>query len=128
MPSPFPCSPVIGQWLWKKTQIQKKKKKLTLLFLVVIVFAISQERREGWSWFLDRDRNFLLVDTINFVMHFANVAKSLQYLKNGEVFWLSFIKGIISFICQSKTILIWKMRLEPLSPVIFFPVIFLLTT
>ena len=23
MPSPFPCSPVIREWLWKKTQIEK---------------------------------------------------------------------------------------------------------
>ena len=27
MPSPFPCSPVICEFLWKKTQIEKKKKK-----------------------------------------------------------------------------------------------------
>ena len=27
MPSPFPCSPVIRECLWKKTQIEKKKKK-----------------------------------------------------------------------------------------------------
>ena len=27
MPSPFPCSPVIREWSWKKTQIEKKKKK-----------------------------------------------------------------------------------------------------
>ena len=26
MPSPFPCSPVIREWLWKKTKIEKKKK------------------------------------------------------------------------------------------------------
>ena len=26
MPFPFPCSPVIREWLWKKTQIEKKKK------------------------------------------------------------------------------------------------------
>ena len=25
MPSPFPCSPVICEWLWKKAQIQNKK-------------------------------------------------------------------------------------------------------
>ena len=24
MPSPFPCSPLIHEWLWKKTQIEKK--------------------------------------------------------------------------------------------------------
>ena len=24
MPSPFPCSPVIREWSWKKTQIEKK--------------------------------------------------------------------------------------------------------
>ena len=24
MTSPFPCSPVIGEWSWKKTQIEKK--------------------------------------------------------------------------------------------------------
>ena len=27
MPSSFPCSPVIRECLWKKTQIEKKKKK-----------------------------------------------------------------------------------------------------
>ena len=27
MPSPFPCSPVIRECSWKKTQIEKKKKK-----------------------------------------------------------------------------------------------------
>ena len=27
MSSPFPCSPVIREWSWKKTQIEKKKKK-----------------------------------------------------------------------------------------------------
>ena len=27
MPSPFPCSPVIREWLGKKTQIGQKKKK-----------------------------------------------------------------------------------------------------
>ena len=27
MPSLFPCSPVICEWSWKKTQIEKKKKK-----------------------------------------------------------------------------------------------------
>ena len=27
MPSPFPCSPVIRECLWKKTHIEKKKKK-----------------------------------------------------------------------------------------------------
>ena len=27
MPSPFPCSPVIREWSWKKTQIEKKQKK-----------------------------------------------------------------------------------------------------
>ena len=26
MPSLFPCSPVIREWLWKKTQVEKKKK------------------------------------------------------------------------------------------------------
>ena len=26
MPSPFPCSPMIRKWLWKKTQTEKKKK------------------------------------------------------------------------------------------------------
>ena len=30
--------------------------------------------------------------------------KSLQYLKNDHVCWLSCVMGIISFICQSKTI------------------------
>ena len=25
MPSPFPCSPVVREWLWKKIQIEKKK-------------------------------------------------------------------------------------------------------
>ena len=29
-PSPFPCSPVIRESSWKKTQIEKKKKKLEL--------------------------------------------------------------------------------------------------
>ena len=24
-PPPFPCSPVIREWLWKKTQTEKKK-------------------------------------------------------------------------------------------------------
>ena len=27
MPSPFPCIPVICEWLWKKTQIEKKIRK-----------------------------------------------------------------------------------------------------
>ena len=27
IPSLFPCSPVVREWLWKKTQIAKKKKK-----------------------------------------------------------------------------------------------------
>ena len=27
MSSPFPCSPVIREWLWKKTEIEKKKQK-----------------------------------------------------------------------------------------------------
>ena len=27
MLSPFYCSPVVCEWLWKKTQIEKKKKK-----------------------------------------------------------------------------------------------------
>ena len=27
MPSSFPCSPVIREWLWKKAQMKKKKKK-----------------------------------------------------------------------------------------------------
>ena len=26
MPYPFPCSPVIGEWLWKNTKIEKNKK------------------------------------------------------------------------------------------------------
>ena len=30
MSSPFPCSPVIREWSWKKTQIEKKKKKKNL--------------------------------------------------------------------------------------------------
>ena len=25
MPTPFSCSPVICEWLWKKTRIEKKK-------------------------------------------------------------------------------------------------------
>ena len=25
-PPPFPCSPVVHEWLWKKTQIEKKRK------------------------------------------------------------------------------------------------------
>ena len=25
MPSPFPCSPVVGECSWKKTQVEKKK-------------------------------------------------------------------------------------------------------
>ena len=29
MSSPFPCSPVIREWLWKKSQIEKKQKKKT---------------------------------------------------------------------------------------------------
>ena len=28
MPSPFPCSPVIRECSWKKTQVEKKKKKI----------------------------------------------------------------------------------------------------
>ena len=27
MPSPFPCSPVIREWLWKKNQREKKQQK-----------------------------------------------------------------------------------------------------
>ena len=30
--------------------------------------------------------------------------KSIQYLKNGQVCWLSCVMGIISFTCPSKTI------------------------
>ena len=30
MPSPFPCSPVMREWSWKKTQIEKKRKPIYL--------------------------------------------------------------------------------------------------
>ena len=45
MPSPFPCSPVICEWLWEKTQIEKKNSaqlkdrelRMLVLFLLIIL-------------------------------------------------------------------------------------------
>ena len=37
MPSPFTCSPVICEWLWKKTQIEKKKKKSCTCWTVLLL-------------------------------------------------------------------------------------------
>ena len=39
MPSPFPCNPIIREWLWKKTQIKKKYQncKWRTLFLYFFV-------------------------------------------------------------------------------------------
>ena len=31
MPSLFPCSPMVREWLRKKTQVEKKKKKIAYL-------------------------------------------------------------------------------------------------
>ena len=39
MPSPFPCIPVIREYSWKKTQIEKKK--LLCTFLVEIYYILS---------------------------------------------------------------------------------------
>ena len=36
--------------------------------------------------------------------HNNKVAKCSTYLKNGHVCWLSYVVGIIFFMCQSKTI------------------------
>ena len=36
MPSPFPCSPVVGECSWKKTQTEKKKKKNDKSFITSV--------------------------------------------------------------------------------------------
>ena len=35
MPSPFSCSPVIREWSWKKTQIEKKNCSIHLLMVEI---------------------------------------------------------------------------------------------
>ena len=41
MASPFPCSPVIREWLWKKTQIEKENKGIVNAFKKYFVKVAS---------------------------------------------------------------------------------------
>ena len=97
--------------------------KLILLFLMTIArhiqstqndnFAISlQEGREGSSCLQINFKlscNFILPNLVVMASHTQSTennkfAKSLQYLKNAHLCWLRSVMGIISFICESKTI------------------------
>ena len=41
MPSPFPCSPVIRAWLWKKIQIEKRNMYMYIYVYIYVFTAFS---------------------------------------------------------------------------------------
>ena len=76
------------------------------------IFVISQEKWEGSSCLQINFKlscNFILPNLVVMASHTQSTennkfAKSLQYLKNAHLCWLRSVMGIISSICESKTI------------------------
>ena len=47
MPSPFPCSPVIRECSWKKTQIGKKKTFCSMAASVAEIYIQENQQQEN---------------------------------------------------------------------------------
>ena len=82
MPSPFPCSPVIHEWLWKKTQIEKK---------ILQIIAISQlqnlETLTKESNLYHRGDTKCITSNKNFIYKFGRL-----FMKESQLYHSSDIK------------------------------------
>ena len=78
MPSPFPCSPVICEWSWKKTQIEKKSNS---------TFTLASKNFGFGKYSLIYSKYFLLIQLLNGLLYLFH----LIYF-NSKLFLICFLQ------------------------------------
>ena len=70
MRSPFPCSPVIGEWSWKKIQIEKKN--------VIEIWKLRKTMKSMLSNKLVSSEKITLIENEKFLTDDKEIAKVLN--------------------------------------------------
>ena len=85
MSSPFPCSPVIREWLWKKPQIKKKNSWLHISFCTKLQSFWFTTFGNSWMKIISKD--FCTFTGVDIAIYMGPCRKS--YILLVRKFWTS---------------------------------------